>query len=296
MGRFLSTKVLFLRERARLSSIPPQCETRREVPGHWRYRDGWPQVRCEGTYSYEVWFLLFYPDFSRHDCPHSLFFWCSYQVRIALLQAAHYGTPQSRIRFFLIAAQQSCALPPFPIPIYDFPLKDSMEFKLSQLGEHITPISVVAGLAPFKFITIDDAIGDLPRFDWWVYIIVWSLLSFEWRLTLRKNPKRPHQVKRRIEDPEDPDETIDVPILTCDYSKSSCGLNDARYQLARPHTLFQVKCREKPVGQLQHLTRTWQENTIERWDKSDHCEKLTKRHCFDPWQSSQYSIDSKCWL
>lgn len=41
-----------------------------------------------------------------------------------------------------------------------------MEFKLSQLGEHITPISVVAGLAPFKFITIDDAIGDLPRFDW----------------------------------------------------------------------------------------------------------------------------------
>lgn len=34
----------------------------------------------------------------------------SYQVEFSLLQAGHYGAPQTRIRFFLIAAKVTAAL------------------------------------------------------------------------------------------------------------------------------------------------------------------------------------------
>jgi hypothetical protein len=30
----------------------------------------------------------------------------------------------------------------------------------------VLPVRAEAGTAPFKFVTIDDAISDLPRFDW----------------------------------------------------------------------------------------------------------------------------------
>lgn len=34
----------------------------------------------------------------------------SYQVRFSLLQAGHYGAPQSRVRFFLFAAKVKTVL------------------------------------------------------------------------------------------------------------------------------------------------------------------------------------------
>ncbi|THG98216.1 hypothetical protein EW026_g3934 [Hermanssonia centrifuga] len=80
-------------------------------------------------------------------------------------KAAHYGVPQARVRFFLVAARLGHPLPELPQPLYHFPLKDSMEIKFPH-GLSIRPIDTQDGIAPFNFITIDDAISDLPRFDW----------------------------------------------------------------------------------------------------------------------------------
>lgn len=91
----------------------------------------------------------------------------SYQVRFGLLQAAHYGTPQSRVRFFVFAAKHGNPLPNLPQPTHDFPLADSLKISLSN-GSTIEPIRTMMGTAPHPFVTVDDAIGDLPRFDWLV--------------------------------------------------------------------------------------------------------------------------------
>ena len=91
-----------------------------------------------------------------------------YQVRFALLQAAHYGTPQTRVRFFCIAAKIGCPLPEFPAPLYTSPVNDSLELSFEH-GLRLRPINVREGTAPFCAITVDDAIGDLALFDWCVY-------------------------------------------------------------------------------------------------------------------------------
>ncbi|CCM04603.1 uncharacterized protein FIBRA_06785 [Fibroporia radiculosa] len=86
----------------------------------------------------------------------------NYQVRMGLLQAAHYGTPQTRVRFFLIAARHSYLLPSMPQPTHSFPVKDALALKLTNGGMAL-PVLTGSGLAPFKYISIDDAISDLPR-------------------------------------------------------------------------------------------------------------------------------------
>ena len=93
----------------------------------------------------------------------------SYQVRFGLLQAAHYGTPQSRVRFFVIAAKHGNPLPNLPQPTHNFPLADSLKISLPN-GSTIEPIRTMVGTAPHHFVTVDDAIGDLPRFNWCVWV------------------------------------------------------------------------------------------------------------------------------
>src|SRR5216683_1260097 len=90
---------------------------------------------------------------------------CSYQVRFCLLQAAHYGTPQTRVRFFLFGAQRGYPLVAAPKPTHDFPQTHRLEIRFPN-HDIARPVRAEAGTAPYKFVTIDDAIGDLPRFDW----------------------------------------------------------------------------------------------------------------------------------
>lgn len=91
----------------------------------------------------------------------------SYQVRFGLLQAAHYGTPQTRVRFFMIAAIEGQPLPQLPQPTHDFPVVDALRIELTN-GDSIEPIRTMSGTAPHTFVSVEDAIGDLPRFDWYV--------------------------------------------------------------------------------------------------------------------------------
>ena len=91
---------------------------------------------------------------------------CSYQVRFCLLQAAHYGTPQTRVRFFLFGAKRGYPLLAAPQPTHDFPQTHKLEVRFPN-GDIARTVRAEAGTAPFKFVTIDDAISDLPRFDWY---------------------------------------------------------------------------------------------------------------------------------
>lgn len=106
---------------------------------------------------------------------------CRYQVREGLLQAAHYGTPQRRERFFLIAALDGTPLPALPQPTHDFPkeffkntnsdvsYKTTPSTSLSIIypnKKRIQPIRSANGTALHPCVTIGDAIDDLPRFDW----------------------------------------------------------------------------------------------------------------------------------
>lgn len=92
----------------------------------------------------------------------------SYQVRFSLIQAGHYGTPQGRVRFFLVASLPGTPLPELPQPTHDFPLEGVAPHLRINLenGRTIEPIQTARGRALFPFVTIDDAIGDLRLFDW----------------------------------------------------------------------------------------------------------------------------------
>jgi DNA (cytosine-5)-methyltransferase 1 len=79
----------------------------------------------------------------------------------------HYGAPQSRVRFFLIAAKRGLPLPELPQPTHAFPVVDSLRIRVpygAQNGE-VLPIRTVPGTAPCPMVTIEDAIGDLKRWE-----------------------------------------------------------------------------------------------------------------------------------
>lgn len=79
-----------------------------------------------------------------------------------LLQSAAYGIPQSRRRVFFWAAKLGLPLPPFPAPTHAFPA-NNLDINFPT-GESVKGFS--SDHAPLASITVQDAIGDLPRFDW----------------------------------------------------------------------------------------------------------------------------------
>ncbi|KIL00792.1 hypothetical protein PAXRUDRAFT_29521 [Paxillus rubicundulus Ve08.2h10] len=158
-----------------------------------------------------------------------------YQLRCGLLQAAHYGTPQTRVRFFLIAAKRGLELPNLPQPTHDFPLRDSLELKFPN-GTIIQPIRTLPGIAQHRYVSVHDAISDLPVFHW-------------------RNPRKnisPRQMREQG-------------IKDCLENQPWCGLSgrDIPYE-HEPRTGFQAQCRRKATSDLQHYTRTYESKKVER--------------------------------
>ncbi|RDB29208.1 DNA (cytosine-5)-methyltransferase 3 [Hypsizygus marmoreus] len=166
-----------------------------------------------------------------------------YQSRFALLQAGHYGTPQRRNRFFLVAALDGHLLPDIPQPTHDFPDTRGLEIKFP-IGDNICPVRRDNGTAPHPFVTIDDAIGDLPRFDW-------------------KHPKLQNEsaAKQR----EFRDREREIPALPCKYNTPHCGYEgkNVPYHHA-PRTSYQLAARAKPTADIQHFTRCLLPKKVER--------------------------------
>jgi len=157
------------------------------------------------------------------------------------LQAGHYGLPQSRVRFFLFAAKRGEVLPEFPQPTHDFPVIDALKIKLSN-GRDIQPIHTLRGTAPCHFVTIDDAIGDLPLFDW----------------KGTKNIPIPGNDNGALEF------NRNVPALKCDLGNGRCGFEGEVGYRSEPMTTYQAWCRRKQTKNLQHFTRVLKEDIVNR--------------------------------
>ncbi|EKM61513.1 uncharacterized protein PHACADRAFT_204683 [Phanerochaete carnosa HHB-10118-sp] len=166
-----------------------------------------------------------------------------YQVKFAVLQAAHYGTPQTRVRFFLIAAQLGQPMPNFPAPLYSFTPKDALEIKFSH-GLIARPINTENGIAPFRYVTVDDAIGDLLRWDW-------------------VNPRKGAERERR-----DPGTREAIRAVKVEQTKKAVGplaAGTVKYH-GPARTRFQEKARVKQseIKDLQHITRVLKLDTVAR--------------------------------
>ncbi|KAG8900856.1 hypothetical protein FRB99_005733 [Tulasnella sp. 403] len=85
-----------------------------------------------------------------------------YQVHFNILQAGAYGAPQSRRRLIIMAAKRGCPLPDMPKPTHYF--KESAWSCDTTDGFRIQPLP--SSMAALRAVTVNDAISDLPVFDW----------------------------------------------------------------------------------------------------------------------------------
>ncbi|KAG7452102.1 S-adenosyl-L-methionine-dependent methyltransferase [Guyanagaster necrorhizus] len=155
-----------------------------------------------------------------------------YQVRFGLMDAAHYGAPQRRKRFFICAAQQKLKLSSLPQPTHDFPNTEKLAIKLS-VGGSITPIRTTNGTAPHRCVTIGDAISDLPRYDY-------------------KHPIPGKRVDRGIKS------------LFCKSTDAHCGYEGRTPYHHAPLTRYQKEARKNATENIQHFTRPLKEKIVER--------------------------------
>ncbi|KAK7063908.1 mitogen-activated protein kinase [Favolaschia claudopus] len=168
-----------------------------------------------------------------------------YQWRFSLLQAGNYGSPQNRVRFFLVAAKIGRPLPKMPQPTHDFEITNHLRVQLPYNHKpRIAPIRTSRGRAPHASVSIQDAIGDLKVFDW-------------------KHPDKKNtstDLKKLINERK----RADIAALECDYKSAHCGFEgDAGYG-HKPWTSFQRQARERATQDIQHYTRCLLPKTVER--------------------------------
>ncbi|KAI0705891.1 S-adenosyl-L-methionine-dependent methyltransferase [Cytidiella melzeri] len=98
-----------------------------------------------------------------------------YQVHFKVLQAGQYGSPQSRVRVIFWGSKNTLPLPQFPIPTHC--TRDDVDKYNLTTGQRLWPAVRVRPhkydnlqdwlqVAPLLPVTVEDAIGDLPAFDW----------------------------------------------------------------------------------------------------------------------------------
>ncbi|KAA1469421.1 S-adenosyl-L-methionine-dependent methyltransferase [Dentipellis sp. KUC8613] len=92
-----------------------------------------------------------------------------YQVSFRVLQAGQYGAPQGRKRVIFWGAKLGLPLPSFPIPTHFFQKQGFFNLptgaQLPPPSRSLIPGDYNQG-APKYPVTVEDAIGDLPTFDW----------------------------------------------------------------------------------------------------------------------------------
>ncbi|KAL0951860.1 hypothetical protein HGRIS_008520 [Hohenbuehelia grisea] len=168
-----------------------------------------------------------------------------YQCRYSLMQAAHYGTPQRRVRFFVQAAKRGLPLPAVAQPTHHVPLavlaRDALEIKLT-IPYTLRNISLPDGVAPYNYVSIDDAISDLPRFDW----------EHPQPSSLSKEQAREDALRR-----------AKVPAYQANGRRCGPPEKVPPYH-HKPTTSYQSRCRARSTEDLQHFTLVLVPKTIER--------------------------------
>ncbi|CAI9101509.1 OLC1v1038848C1 [Oldenlandia corymbosa var. corymbosa] len=144
-----------------------------------RYQDGsWSKNQCEMIPAFLSFADYFRPKFFLLENVRNFIFFnkgqefrftlaalleMGYQVRFGILEAGAYGIPQNRKRAFVWAASPEENLPEWPEPMFVFKgseLKIPLGGDVFYAAAHRTDHG-----APFRSITIKDAIGDLPPVD-----------------------------------------------------------------------------------------------------------------------------------
>jgi len=123
-------------------------------------------------------------------------------------------------------------------------------------GDPVKSVRTVTGTAPHPSISIEDAIGDLLRFDWYVIFgsKCWSVHAL--RMEIRKRPGATRRNDRGREN---------IPAFVCDDKKSRCGYEgrDVGYH-HEPKTSYQRDSRKKESTDLQHYTKTVKARKVDR--------------------------------
>ncbi|WVQ93466.1 hypothetical protein IAU59_000540 [Kwoniella sp. CBS 9459] len=92
-----------------------------------------------------------------------------YATRLAIINSRAYGSPQDRHRCFILAVRGDLPLPDFPTPSHAVPSPMATVFK-DEKGQtmpfYLGPRKGTRGTGAHPPITIDDAISDLPAFDY----------------------------------------------------------------------------------------------------------------------------------
>lgn len=87
-----------------------------------------------------------------------------------VLQAAQYGTPQARERVIFWAARYDVPLPEFPVPThnygkgvrsFDLPTREILHRPVRVRPPHDAKRDAYMQYAPFRAVTVEDAISDL---------------------------------------------------------------------------------------------------------------------------------------
>ncbi|ESN92163.1 hypothetical protein HELRODRAFT_116156 [Helobdella robusta] len=86
-----------------------------------------------------------------------------YQCTFGVLQAGCYGIPQTRRRAIILASAPGYKLPFYPEPMHSFSVR-GMQLTVAVDGRRFEScVSRTSGSAPFRTITVRDAMSDLPE-------------------------------------------------------------------------------------------------------------------------------------
>ncbi|KAH7889609.1 S-adenosyl-L-methionine-dependent methyltransferase [Phlebopus sp. FC_14] len=186
-----------------------------------------------------------------------------YQSQFKILQAAQYGAPQGRRRVIFWGARRDMLLPEWPLPTHCSPAK----LYAVQLPGGITLAPTVRFKndedskdndcsAPLHFVTIYEAIGDLPPFDWYM--------------------KNPHEtIKETIEDKQEAcrrQVELKIPVFSGVNPKEPpyfSGYTRPRKHYSEPLSRYQRWMRRHQDGGinmdlLYHYTRRFTPAIVER--------------------------------
>lgn len=93
-----------------------------------------------------------------------------YQCRLTLLDSRSFGSPQNRLRLFIICARTGVPLPSNPEPSHTNPAITINLFTSADMDRQPRPFFVgtkgIEGSAPYPAVTVRDAISDMPPFEY----------------------------------------------------------------------------------------------------------------------------------
>ncbi|EIW74107.1 S-adenosyl-L-methionine-dependent methyltransferase [Coniophora puteana RWD-64-598 SS2] len=185
-----------------------------------------------------------------------------YQVHFKVLNAGQYGAPQSRQRIIFWGAKHGELMPAFPLPTHS--LQNPLQKSRLPTGSWSLPVTwdrkglwllqdcvyeKAAGLhscAPFDMVTIEDAIGDLPPFDW-------------------EHPN-PTENDREESKARQDIGILAFPAVRTETCQRVCGFETPAHYVYPPMTSYQQAMRRKDAPQVTyHYTTLHKPTTVEKW-------------------------------